>query len=297
MPERRSPPTERVAQVLNLLADHAGRPLSLAVIAERLDLSKPTCLGILTTLTETGFVHRTADKTYRLGAAIARLGRAADVGVAPLDVLLPHLNDLHRDLGLSCLLTALRDGETVVVGRAGAIGTGRPQDLVGDRFPAVPPLGLAELLWNGDQALDTWLERTPLVPVTARRGRLRRVVREARESGFLIECLTAAPAARNDVLANLVTSGMPDATIATLRDYLPDADWEEFTAEVPDEALDVATIHAPVHDHQGAQCFTVSVVVGRRRLPPRTCAKWTRTITESALAATAAIGGWNPWTG
>ncbi|MEU8139504.1 IclR family transcriptional regulator [Streptodolium elevatio] len=296
MPERRSPPTERVAQVLNLLAEHASTPLSLAVIADRLELSKPTCLGILTTLTETGFVHRGEDKAYRLGPTLTRLGRAAEGGVAPLDVLLPYLHGLHRDLGLSCLLTALRDGEMVVVGRAGTIAVGRPRDLVGERFPAVPPLGLPELLWNGDQAVDSWLSRPPLIPVTATRAALRRLTGEAREAGFLIERLGEAPAARNDVLANLVTSGMPDTIVSTLRDYLPAADWDEYTTRPPGETVDVATIHAPVHDHQGTQHYTFSVVVGRRRVPTRTCATWTRTITETAEAATKAIGGWNPWT-
>lgn len=295
MPERRSPPTERVTQVLNLLAEHGGAPLSLAVIAERLDLSKPTCLGILTTLTDTGFVHRTEDKTYRLGPALTRIGRAAEGGIAPLDVLVPYLHALHVDLGLGCLLTTLRDGDLVVVGRVGAITVGGPRDLVGERFPAVPPLGLPELLWSSDQVVDSWLEQPPLLPVAARRGTLRTLVREARASGFLIERLTEAPAARNDVLAELVTSGMTASVIATLRGYLPDADWEEYAAAVPDGTVDVATIHAPVHDHHGNQRYTISVVVARRRVPARTCAAWSRTIADRAREASAAIGGWSPW--
>ncbi|MYV99031.1 hypothetical protein GT354_12195, partial [Streptomyces sp. SID3343] len=49
------------------------------------------------------------------------------------------------------------------------------------------------------------------------------------------------------------------------------------------------------HDHRGNQRYTVSTVVGRRRVPARTCATWTRTIAETARAASTAIGGWNPW--
>lgn len=295
MPERRSPPTERVTQVLNLLAEHAGAPLPLAVIAERLDLSKPTCLGILTTLTETGFAHRTEDKTYRLGPALTRIGRAAEGSIAPLDVLVPFLHTLHKDLGLGCLLTTLRDGDLVVVGRVGAITVGGPRDLVGERFPAIPPLGLPELLWSSDQVVDSWLDQPPLLPVAARRSTLRRIVREARASGFLIERLTETPAARNDVLADLVTSGMSEAVITTLRRYLPDVDWAEFTASVPEGTTDVGTIHAPVHDHHGNQRYTISVVASRRRVPARTCATWTRTIADRAREASAAIGGQSPW--
>ncbi|WP_436773913.1 IclR family transcriptional regulator [Yinghuangia sp. YIM S09857] len=296
MPERRSPPTERVTQVLNLLAEHPTEPLTLARIAQRLGISKPTCLGILTTLTETGFAHRTRDKAYRLGPALGRIGRVAEDGRAPLDALMPHLHALHRRLGLSCLLTTMSDDEIVVVGRAGAIRAGASRDLVGERFPAVPPLGLTELLWSGDQVLRDWLARTPLVPVTARRSVLNGVVQDARSRGYLVEHLTdGTPAARNEVLANLITSGMADTVIETLRGYLPEADWSEFADPPTPGPRDIATIHAPVHDRHGAQRYSIAVVASRRRVSPHTYDTWMRTTTQTAQDATKAINGWNPW--
>ncbi|MEU8133347.1 IclR family transcriptional regulator [Streptodolium elevatio] len=297
MPERHSPPTERVTQVLNLLAEHPREPLTLARIAQRLALSKPTCLGILTTLTEAGYAHRTPDKAYRLGPALGRIGRASEDGTTPLDALLPHLHALHRRLGLSCLLTSMREDEIVVVGRAGAIRAAAARDLVGERFPAVPPLGLTQLLWSGDQVLHDWLARTPLVPVTARRGVLNAVVQDARTRGYLVEHLAGTPAARNEVLANLITSGMAETVIATLRGYLPEADWSEYADPQTTGPRDVASIHAPVHDRHGAQRYGIAVVVGRRRVPARTCDAWARATADAARAATAAIGGWSPWAG
>ncbi|MGR7000470.1 hypothetical protein ACU686_24470 [Yinghuangia aomiensis] len=177
----------------------------------------------------------------------------------------------------------------------GAITVGGPRDLVGERFPAVPPsacrncCGAATRSWT-----PGWTSRR-CSPSRHRRSTLRRIVREARASGFLIERLTEAPAARNDVLADLVTSGMSEAVITTLRRYLPDVDWAEFTASVPEGTTDVGTIHAPVHDHHGNQRYTISVVAGRRRVPARTCAMWTRAIADRAREASAAIGGQSPW--
>ena len=50
-PGRSSPPTARVVAVLDFLARHPHDTFGLSELARRLDLSKPTCLGILTTLT------------------------------------------------------------------------------------------------------------------------------------------------------------------------------------------------------------------------------------------------------
>ena len=76
-PGRTSPPTERVVAILDFLARHPHDRFGLSELARRLDLSKPTCLGIVTTLTESGYLLRDAqDKSYRLGPAlIARSSR------------------------------------------------------------------------------------------------------------------------------------------------------------------------------------------------------------------------------
>ena len=64
--------------VLDFLAGHPHDRFGLSELARRLGLSKPTCLGIVTTLTEAGYLVRdAADKTYRLGPALISLGHTA----------------------------------------------------------------------------------------------------------------------------------------------------------------------------------------------------------------------------
>ena len=53
-PGRGSPPTERVVRILDFLADRADQRFGLSELARRLDLSKPTCLGIVTVLCDGG---------------------------------------------------------------------------------------------------------------------------------------------------------------------------------------------------------------------------------------------------
>ena len=78
MADRTSPPTERVVAVLDFLARHPHDRFGLSELARRLGLSKPTCLGILTTLTESDYLIRDgADKAYRLGPKLISLGHTA----------------------------------------------------------------------------------------------------------------------------------------------------------------------------------------------------------------------------
>ena len=51
---RASPPTERVVAVLDFLARHPHGRFGVSELARRLGLSKPTCLGLVTTLTDPG---------------------------------------------------------------------------------------------------------------------------------------------------------------------------------------------------------------------------------------------------
>ena len=67
--------------ILDFLASHPHDRFGLSELARRLELSKPTCLGILTTLTEAGYLVRDEqDKTYRLGPA-AHFARSHRAGV------------------------------------------------------------------------------------------------------------------------------------------------------------------------------------------------------------------------
>src|SRR5690242_12989694 len=65
---RRSPPTQRVVSLLDHFVARRGGRYGLSELSRELGMSKPTCLGIVTTLVESG--HLTVDpvsKTYGLG--------------------------------------------------------------------------------------------------------------------------------------------------------------------------------------------------------------------------------------
>jgi DNA-binding IclR family transcriptional regulator len=75
---RRSAPVERVVRLLDFLVARRGQRFGLSELARDLDLSKPTCLAILTELVAGGYlVRKPRTVTYGFGPALVAAGRAA----------------------------------------------------------------------------------------------------------------------------------------------------------------------------------------------------------------------------
>lgn len=105
---------ERAAALLRLLGA-TGRPLGLAELAAALGLPRPTAHGILRTLRDAGFVEQDAASRYRVGAALADLGRG---GLDPHDLRAAAMNwadSLAGATGLAVQLGVLREHAVRVV--------------------------------------------------------------------------------------------------------------------------------------------------------------------------------------
>src|SRR5690625_423293 len=157
---RASPPTARGLAVLEFLAAHPGEQFGLSELARRLQVSKPTCLGIVTTLTRTGYLVRDADaKTYRLGPALIALGRAAQESMRITPAARGELQRLCARFSSTAALSAVVDGRITVLELVSAPGVPEPAR-VGQSYPFAPPVGLMYVLWD-DPALRDWLARHP----------------------------------------------------------------------------------------------------------------------------------------
>src|SRR5262245_60941775 len=83
-PAAASPPTARVLDVVELLARHTTRALTLTDVVRELGLAYATAHAILATLDDRGWVRRSvSDKSYRLGPALALAARHADGATSP----------------------------------------------------------------------------------------------------------------------------------------------------------------------------------------------------------------------
>ena len=120
---RASPPTERVVAVLDFLARHPHDRFGVSELSRRLGLSKPTCLGIVTTLTASDYlVREPRDKTYRLGPALISLGRTAQESLRVDPAARAELRRLSTITGTTAALSAVIDDRITVLELVGPAG-------------------------------------------------------------------------------------------------------------------------------------------------------------------------------
>ena len=259
---RASPPTDRVVAVLNFLATHPHQQFGLSELARRLELSKPTCLGIVTSLTEAGYLLRDgADKTYRLGPALISLGHTAQESMRVSPGAAGELRTLSTQCGTTVALSAVVDDRITVLELVGPPGV----DVgirVGQSYPFAPPVGLMFVLWD-DAALTTWLGKAPTIPLRTETERLNRVVDECRSAGYLVERLTPGGRRLYGLMAGM-SSNLPDELQALLRELVSDIGERVYlrSESAGRQRHDISVISAPVYDHHHRQVMVVSLHAG-----------------------------------
>ncbi len=292
---RASPPTERVVAVLDFLARHPHDRFGVSELARRLGLSKPTCLGIVTTLTDSDYLVRDSrDKTYRLGPALISLGHTAQESLRVDPAARAELRRLSAISGTTAALSAVIDDRITVLELVGPPGA----DVgvrVGQSYPFAPPVGLMFVLWD-DVALRDWLAKEPTIPLRTDGDRMDRVVDECRRTGYLVERLTPG-GRRLYALMSGMSNRLPDELQALLGELIADiGERVHLRSENPPggrQRHDISVISAPVFDHHQRQAMVVSMQIGRA-LTDAEIAKRARALTATADVLTSRLGGTKP---
>jgi DNA-binding IclR family transcriptional regulator len=295
---RRSPPTRRVVQVLDLLASRPGERFGNGQIAAELGLDASTCLGILNELTEAGYLVRYSDRSFGLGARLVGIGRAAKESQPSLAHAQAALRSLVAELGVGCTVSAVSGHEIVVLEAERPAGDRSSMLTPGARFPFVAPVGIMFAAWQPDDAVDSWLARAP-VPLDAETvDRMRSVIESCRRTGALVQRLTDEEANLHRLLPMFFDQYQRDAvnvlfarslSVYGRRDYLG----SELDT---DDGFPVSVICAPSFDHDGALELVVGAYVMRTAMSRDEIAAAVDAVRRAANEVTAAIGGRDPWT-
>jgi DNA-binding IclR family transcriptional regulator len=292
---RVSPPTERVVAILDFLARHPHDRFGVSELARRLGLSKPTCLGIVSTLTASDYLVRDPqDKTYRLGPALISLGHTAQESMRVDPAAREELRRLSSVHGTTAALSAVIDDRITLLELVGPPGA----DVgvrVGQSYPFAPPVGLMFVLWD-DDALRDWLAKEPTIPLRTQTERLDRVVSECRDSGYLVELLTPGGRRLYALMAGM-SSPLPDELRALLGELVSDVGERVYLRSENglrrSARSDVSVISAPVYDHHRRQAMVVSLQIGRS-LTDAEIVKLARGLVAAADALTRRLGGVKP---
>jgi DNA-binding IclR family transcriptional regulator len=295
---RTSPPTVRVVAVLDFLARHPLDRFGLSELARRLELSKPTCLGIVTALTEADYLVRdTQDKTYRLGPALISLGHTAQESMRVDPAAREELRRLSSAHGTTVALSAVIDDRITLLELVGPPGA----DVgvrVGQSYPFAPPVGLMFVLWD-DDALRDWLAKEPTIPLRTDTERLDRVIAECRTSGYLVERLTPGGRRLYALMAGM-SATLPDELRALLGELVSDVGERVYLSserkpvgQRRSARTDISVISAPVFDHHRRQAMVVSLQLGCA-LTDTEIVKRARGLVGTADVLTSRLGGSKP---
>lgn len=293
---RGSPPTERVVAILDFLARHPADRFGVSELARRCGVSKPTCLGIVTSLTAAGYLMRDDnDKTYRLGPSLITLGHRAQESLRVSPAAREELRRLSETFGAAAALSAVIDDRITVLDLVSPAGV-RPGVEVGQSYPFAPPVGLMFVLWD-DEAVRDWLGMKPTLPLHISRtdpDRLHRVIERCRADGFLVERLTPGGRRLYSLLAG-VPSTLPDELRALLGELVSDIGERVYLREEKPGSRrhDISVISAPVFDHHGRQVMVASMHIGKA-LTDSEIRERARAVVASADAVTRQLGGVKP---
>ncbi|TGB38151.1 IclR family transcriptional regulator [Mycolicibacterium peregrinum] len=291
---RASPPTARVVAILDFLSRHPQERFGLSELTRRVRLSKPTCLGILSTLTESGYLIRDdADKTYRLGPSLISLGQMAQESMRVNPAARAELRALSAAFDTSAGLTAVVDDRITVLELVGPPGRD-PGVRVGQSYPFAPPVGLMFVLWD-DDALRAWLAKVPTIPLRTESTRLHRVIESCRADGYLVERLTPGGRRLYALMAGMSTN-LPDELRALLSELVSDIGERVYLLdEGPGGRAphDISVISAPVFDHYQRQVMAASLHIGTA-LTDNEIGDRARALMATADALTKQLGGTKP---
>lgn len=291
---RASPPTERVVAILDFLARHPRERFGLSELARRVELSKPTCLGIATTLSEAGYLVRDAqDKTYRLGPRLIALGHTAQESMRVNPAAREELRRLSTAFDTTAALSAVIDDRITLLELVGPVDADVGV-LVGQSYPFAPPVGLMFVLWD-DDALRDWLAKEPTIPLHTDSERLHRVIDECRDSGYLVERLTPSGRRLYALMAGM-SSALPQELRALLGEMISGVGERVYLRSESDGGRgrhDISVISAPVFDHHRRQVMVASLQIGRA-LTDTEISRHAKGLMATAAVITAQLGGRAP---
>lgn len=290
---RSSPPTDRVVGILDFLAGRPTERFGVSELARRVGLSKPTCLGIVTALTEAGYLVRDAtDKTYRLGPALITLGHRAQESLRVSPAAREQLRRLSAQFAATAALSAVVNDRITLLDLVAPSGT-RTGVQVGQSYPFAPPVGLMFVLWD-DEAEREWLAKKPTIPLRTDEARLQRVVARCRADGYLVERLTTGGRRLYALLAGMPTD-LPDELRALLGELVSDIGERVYLREESPGSRrhDISVISAPVFDHHRRQVMVTSMHIGKALTDNEITAR-ARAVVAAADAMTVQLGGIPP---
>lgn len=273
---RASPAATRATDVLLFFADHPTQSFTLTDIIRALRLNRATCHAVLASLTEAGFLYRSASKHYVLGPALVAIGRIAREHFSPLDIARLEMRDLADEFDAICGALFRDKNDIVLRDRAGSMSHLGGLPAVGQRMKISVLAGASFMAWSSTKERAAWIAFILEQNAGITRESLTQSLDVMRDRGFGL-------GVRNVPLdANLWEQDL--IARAQVTNYLVN----EFDAKTNHH---VASIAVPVYDDQDAVAFIIVLSAFRKLLSGNEIYGIARRLIEACNRVTKFNGG------
>jgi DNA-binding IclR family transcriptional regulator len=289
-----NPPLERGILILDFLTTHPRQGFTLSELSRRLRISKSTCYGLLTTLTNRGLVVRDPrSNEYRLGPGLIPMGAVAEREFPALTLAKREADSLASDYDGECVITMVTGDEVLIVGRAGLRAPLGFNNFEGQRHPMAAPLGVILMSWQNDDTVEEWLDRLGPELSESERERHRAAVADARRRGYAVALRASSvdDLVETQRRADLYTP-QGRAALAKALGALAHDEYLVVGDGVPPDAR-ISSIGAPVFGPNGTILFAISLQPGEQHHGDE-LASLVRAVVGACARVTAAIDGRPP---
>lgn len=287
----------RVVEILNFLASRPTESFTLTELASRLDLSNGTAHRVLSSLANARYLYRhPKHRTYSLGVALVALGQAALEKHRGVEVARREMIRLAAEVKAQCMLTTIVDDEILFVAKEGIPYSREEFFRIGERRPFLPPLGLLQIAWAGEDQQSIYQEKARQILGDDQFAHMQASIPEVRRLGYTI----AASGESLDVIGEVAPAELSEASVerslALARQFIsgltPSEIFEANTARL--EKTGVAYISAPVFSDQGQVAFEISLSGLPENLDAREIERYIKRLCAAAALVTKQIYGRRP---
>lgn len=179
----------RMMNLLDALSRHAS-PVNLKQLATETALHPSTAHRILGVMVENRLVDRIEPGTYRLGIRLLELGTLVKSRISVRQEALPHMQQLHQELGETVNLSVRHDDEVVYIERTAAGNSMmRVVQIIGARAPLhITAVGKVFLAADDPESVAAYARRSGLARYTENTysdlDSLRRDLDQVRQRGY-----------------------------------------------------------------------------------------------------------------
>jgi len=267
MAPRPSPQTDRVVDLMEMIAAQPERGVTLAEVTRGLGVHKATCHSMLASLLSAGWLLRDpTSKAYTLGPALVRLGTAAASRFPALDVARPAMAELAAHTGGHVIAFQVDADHVTVVHQVRNLRVPATPMRLGTELPTRPPYGAALIAFTGGEEQARWLAELP----ADAQQRYGRALAATRRRGFAVG-LHVLPDIRLQELASLIRaaetgtrdprggSRLTDLADALTEELIHREEWFLSTIAAS-RHYDVSHIDSPVFGADGKVVLMLSLV-------------------------------------